>query len=166
MVKYKDVIRELLISLAEGRIDSSLIDRLKSAEEELLNDLPEGLEGRVYLKAAEVLRDLRVELENALFIIRSFKRALYGGIISEEASKTTEATEQVERVEESPERKVFAPLSDGVERVLVTFKTPVTKFVGVDMKVYGPFSEGDVAFIPSENAMALKERGVVEVIEE
>ncbi|MDK2383934.1 MAG: hypothetical protein QI199_03870 [Candidatus Korarchaeota archaeon] len=166
MAKYKDVIREVLISLAEGRVDDSLIDRLRSAEEDLLTDLPEGLEGRIYLKAAEVIRDLRIEMENALSISKAFKRALYGGIISGEIKRTVYEAEQVETEEETEEGRVFTPLSDGVERVLVTFKTPVTKFVGVDMKVYGPFSEGDVAFIPSENAAALKEKGVVEVVEE
>ncbi len=166
MAKYKDVIREVLISLAEGRVDDSLIERLRSVEEELLTNLPEGLEGRIYLKAAEVIRDLRIEMENALSITKTFKRALYGGIISEEARKAVYEAEQLETEEENEEGSVFTPLSDGVERVLVTFKTPVAKFVGVDMKVYGPFSEGDVAFIPSENAAALKEKGVVEVVEE
>ncbi|GEM_PF-1318620 len=166
MVKYKDVIREVLISLAEGQIDESLVDRLKSAEEELLRDLPEGLEGRIYLKAAEVIRDLRIEVENTLSLTRTFKRVLYGGIISEEIPRAADETEKVESKEETEERRVFTPLNDGVERVLVTFKTPVTKFVGVDMKVYGPFSKGDVAFIPLENAVALKEKGVVEVVEE
>ncbi len=166
MAKYKDVIREVFISLAEGRVEDSLIDRLRSVEEELLKSPSEGLEGRIYLKAAEVVRDLRIELENALFITKTFKRALYGGIIFEKIERDVEGAEQVESGEEVEEKRVFAPLSDGVERVLVTFKTPVTKFVGVDMKVYGPFSEGDVAFIPSENAAALKERGVVEVVEE
>ncbi|MDK2373214.1 MAG: hypothetical protein QI197_07555 [Candidatus Korarchaeota archaeon] len=166
MAKYKDVIREVLISLAEGRVDDSLIDRLRSAEEELLTNLPEGLEGRIYLKAAEVIRDLRIEMENALSISKTFKRALYGGIISEEIKRSVHGAEKVEAEEETEEGRVFAPLSDEVERVLVTFKTPVARFVGVDMKVYGPFSEGDIAFIPSENASALKKKGVVEVVEE
>ncbi len=166
MAKYKDVIREVLISLAEGRVEDSLIDRLKSVEEELLKSPSEGLEGRIYLKAAEVIRDLRIEMENTLFITKTLKRALYGGMIFEKVTRSVKEAEQVESGEEVEERMAFTPLSDGIEKVLVTFKTPVTKFVGVDMKVYGPFSEGDVAFIPLENATALKEKGVVEVIEE
>ncbi len=166
MVNYREIIREVLISLAEGRVDESLVERLRRAEEELLSDLPEGVEGRAYLRAAEVLRDLRVELENTIFIVRAFRRAMYGGIIAEE--ETTRHPEPAPEFEpEVPrERTVYSPLEDATERVLVTFKTPVPKFVGVDMKVYGPFSEGDVAFIPSENAVALKRRGVVEVVEE
>jgi len=54
----------------------------------------------------------------------------------------------------------------GIPLVLVTFKSQVPAFVGVDLAVYGPFSEGDVAHIPEENARILARRGLVEVLSE
>ncbi len=54
----------------------------------------------------------------------------------------------------------------GISLVLVTFKSQVPAFVGVDLAVYGPFSEGDVAHIPEENARILARRGLVEVLSE
>jgi len=54
----------------------------------------------------------------------------------------------------------------GAPLVLVTFKSQVPAFVGVDLAVYGPFSEGDVAHIPEENARILARRGLVEVLSE
>jgi len=54
----------------------------------------------------------------------------------------------------------------GIPLVLVTFKSHVPAFVGVDLAVYGPFSEGDVAHIPEENARILARRGLVEVFPE
>ncbi len=54
----------------------------------------------------------------------------------------------------------------GIPMVLVTFKSQVPAFVGVDLAVYGPFSEGDVAHIPEENARILERRGLVEVLSE
>ena len=54
----------------------------------------------------------------------------------------------------------------GIPLVLVTFKSQVPAFVGVDLAIYGPFSEGDVAHIPEENARILARRGLVEVLSE
>ncbi|HDI73399.1 MAG TPA: hypothetical protein ENF57_00120 [Candidatus Korarchaeota archaeon] len=166
MAKYKEVIRMLQASLAEGKIPPSLLDELRSLEEHLSENLPSGLEGRVYARAAELIGDLRIELENASKLIEMFKNALYGAllhqVIEREPVTESEATTSEEKTQKSP----YPPLESGMPKVLVMFKTPVPKFVGVDMKVYGPFSDGDVGYIPLENAKALESKGVVEVMEE
>ena len=45
--------------------------------------------------------------------------------------------------------------------LLVKFKKSINKFVGVDLKTYGPFECEDVAVIPMENAKILIDKGVV-----
>lgn len=44
---------------------------------------------------------------------------------------------------------------------LVVFKSNMDKFVGVDIKDYGPFNEGDISMIPEENAKILIDKGLV-----
>ena len=44
---------------------------------------------------------------------------------------------------------------------LVVFKSNVDKFVGADIKEYGPFNEGDISMIPKENAKILIDKGLV-----
>lgn len=46
------------------------------------------------------------------------------------------------------------------EIVPVIFKKDVDEFVGIDMKNYGPFREGDTAELPSENAKLLIEKEI------
>lgn len=50
------------------------------------------------------------------------------------------------------------------ERVLV-FKQDVPAFVGSDGKEYGPFSKGDIAKIPEENAQLMVAQGIAEWVE-
>ena len=49
--------------------------------------------------------------------------------------------------------------------VLVTVLEPVGKFVGMNMKHYGPFSRGDIATLPEQNAELLVKNGQAEKIE-
>ncbi|MBI2675331.1 MAG: DNA replication complex GINS family protein [Candidatus Aenigmarchaeota archaeon] len=46
----------------------------------------------------------------------------------------------------------------------VAFLEPLETFVGIDMLNYGPFSKGDLATIPEENARLLIERGAAKEI--
>ncbi len=68
--------------------------------------------------------------------------------------------------EEAPqeETKEYPPKESPVKLLLVVFKEDVPKFVGEDLKVYGPFSKGDVAWIPEGNVKILERRGVIEVV--
>jgi len=59
---------------------------------------------------------------------------------------------------------MFEDVEENVEEELVVFNEDVPEFVGVDMKVYGPFSKGDVAKLPKENAKVLVDAGKVRVM--
>lgn len=53
-----------------------------------------------------------------------------------------------------------------IERLkLVRFKSDASSFVGVDLKVYGPFKAEDVAYIPEENAIQLIKQGIAVDVE-
>ena len=39
------------------------------------------------------------------------------------------------------------------------------RFVGIDMHCYGPYQQGDIATIPTENARLLVEKGAAELVE-
>lgn len=49
--------------------------------------------------------------------------------------------------------------------VPVRFIKPIDRFMGIDMVTYGPFVEEDIALLPSENARALTQSGLVEEIQ-
>ncbi|MEM2603461.1 MAG: hypothetical protein QW353_01075 [Candidatus Korarchaeum sp.] len=51
------------------------------------------------------------------------------------------------------------------ELILVRFNIDVPKFVGIDLKHYGPFKGGELAYIPRANAEALIQRGAARVEE-
>jgi DNA replication initiation complex subunit (GINS family) len=44
-------------------------------------------------------------------------------------------------------------------RTVVAFLEEVPRFVGMDMKSYGPFRPGDVSSLPKENAELLMKKG-------
>ena len=159
-LKYREIIRGVILAISEGKVSPSLIAEMEALEEALSKDLPRGLEGRVYARASEILRKLRMELENSMKLMDLFIKAAYG------AELLIERKPRAEVIEEAVEERAYKPLGSSMPMSLVTFKTQVPKFVGVDMRVYGPFSEGDVALIPEENARALKSSEAVEVIED
>lgn len=49
---------------------------------------------------------------------------------------------------------------EGISKVLVRFLRPAPSFVGVDLKKYGPFKVGDVAYLPRKNVNILVKEGV------
>lgn len=51
------------------------------------------------------------------------------------------------------------------KHVPVRFIKPIDRFMGIDMVTYGPFVEEDIALLPSENARALTQSGLVEEIQ-
>ncbi len=49
--------------------------------------------------------------------------------------------------------------------VLLTFADDVQKFVGINLRNYGPFRKGDVATVPEPNAELLVKKGLAERME-
>jgi len=51
------------------------------------------------------------------------------------------------------------------KKILVRILQDVPSFVGVDMKIYGPYKAEDVVLLPEQNVEALIKRGVATIIE-
>ena len=70
----------------------------------------------------------------------------------------------VERIREFQERRkeIFEGRKDDMEAV--AFLESLPQFVGANMKNYGPFSMGDVATIPRDNARLLADKGVAKLL--
>ena len=102
-------------------------------------------------------RALIEPLESSFSELRKFIEALLRG----ETRSPVQGSPKAEG--ERPEGKRVA--GPGPKRLLVRFLADVPALVGADMKVHGPFKQGDVAFIPAENALALIRKGMAVEVE-
>ena len=59
-------------------------------------------------------------------------------------------------------KEIFEGKKDDMEAV--AFLESLPQFVGVNMKSYGPYSMGDIATVPEDNAKLLVEKGVAKLI--
>jgi len=53
---------------------------------------------------------------------------------------------------------------NGQGKKLVVIKEDLPEFVGLDLQTYGPYTEGDMATLPSESVKLLLEKGSAEII--
>jgi len=102
-------------------------------------------------------RALITPLETSFSELRKFVDALLRGELRQPAPGPPELGEERPAREEA--------VRPGRKRILVRFLADVPALVGADMKVHGPFKQGDVALIPAENALALIRRGVAVEVE-
>ncbi|MCX8162103.1 MAG: hypothetical protein N3E44_03805 [Candidatus Bathyarchaeota archaeon] len=154
---------------------NSFMRRLR--EEEKLAD-KEGIQGRLLAKILEVsvrLTENLCYLRLTKIIDASIRGAIEWDKLTEdekpfvkEASKIFEEyNRMVRRIVEGRYTPVEAIFRAGGLK-LIRFKSDTPSFVGVDLKVYGPFKAEDVAYIPEENAIQLVKQGIaidVEVTE-
>ncbi len=126
------------------------------------------VERRIYSREYELAKLIAVKLfllRVAKFVNAYFKR----GEVESSPGLAKEELELLGYLKSTLERLVeVAPPEEGEERgemVLVSFKSPCSKTM-VRGAVLGPFSEGDLAYLPKEVAMALVEQGVAEIVGE
>ncbi|MEM2739966.1 MAG: hypothetical protein QXQ29_04115 [Candidatus Bathyarchaeia archaeon] len=141
----------------------------KLREEEKLADR-ESVQGKLLAKILEVsvkLAENLCYLRLTKIIDASIRGAIEWDKLTEdekpfvrEASKIFEEyNRMVRRIAEgryTPSEAIFRV--EGLK--LVRFKSDTPSFVGVDLKVYGPFRAEDVAYIPEENAIQLVKQGI------
>ena len=84
-----------------------------------------------------------------------------------ELTATTEKMRDLERkILRGRTLKLSDPdITSNPKRLLVRFRQALPAIIGPDTKVYGPFKEEDVAFLPVENAESLIRRGVAVEVE-
>jgi len=144
-----------------------------------LNRLPDGFfeKVRIYLSnKGKVSRekDDQWELEDAkrrlqdLMDIREGKILLFAHYFVRSGMSPGELVPEeeeffdrvVEQIKDFRGRKKEVLEGERENLMSVAFVKDVPKFVGVNMRNYGPFKESDVANIPEENAKLLIEKGV------
>ena len=126
--------------------------------------LTEAKEYESILKVAEEIHERRKQ--------KIIMRAMKSGVAGETAlaDEEKELFEKIRKcVEEEAENfgKMIHGKGGGVDeesikRIKILKNLP--KFVGVDLKVYGPFKEGDGVEIPEKEAQLLVRRGIAEYV--
>ncbi|NYZ76115.1 DNA replication complex GINS family protein [Candidatus Micrarchaeota archaeon] len=127
--------------------------------------LTEAKEYESILKVAEDIHERRMQ--------KIVLRAMKAGAGQEEMALTGEEAEIFERISRavSEDREKFNSMivdkgskesEERIKRIKILKNLP--KFVGTDLKVYGPFKEGDSAELPEKEAQLLVSRGIAEQI--
>jgi len=98
---------------------------------------------------------------------KSRNEVLAKALNSEKSSETCYEETKDETEEEKPKTLKTADISTETPNCkFLRFLSHVPKFVGLDLKIYGPFEEDDVARIPNETAQLLLKSGKAEEIKE
>ena len=85
-----------------------------------------------------------------------------GKIMPEEKEFFDSLVECIKRFQES-RKKTIEGRKETMGTIAIT--TDVPRFVGVDMKEYGPFRKGDIASVPLDNMKLLIDKGMAKPIE-
>ncbi len=107
-----------------------------------------------------LLQDLLELRERKILIMALY--AVRSGIVPENLTEEEKEFFNmiVEDVKAWQEKKKLVLDSRPEPKVVVAATAHLPRFVGMDMKNYGPFSPGDVATLPAENARLLVEKGI------
>ncbi len=135
--------------------DSFIADLRKEA------NIREGILKTILTRQAEICEELVDEISK----LRAFKKFVLSISKNLPLENIPESERRhlksiVEHRKELPKPEESSP-----DLVQVIFKKSIPSIVGIDLRVYGPFKEGDVALIPRKNAVALEAKGYVEVVE-
>lgn len=143
--------KKLLEIWRRERESEDLQELSKEDLEEIRNYLSslEGLEG-----APRKLKE--VEAQRVKWLLEAIKR-----IRKEKIAKKMAERQVDDFLEDLTSKKKEL----GTKKILVRILQDVPSFVGVDMKVYGPYKAEDVVLLPEQNVEALIKRGVATIIE-
>jgi len=161
---YLDLVEAWLKEISSddlADIPPDLFDRVEA----WLRELEECAQGE---RALEIVGRLSTVCRTVMFQLKRLREIKR---VYEEYSTVQSVAEAQRPVIEAAESEAAVeapPPPPGVPEgfVLVTFKTPLREFVASNLRVYGPFREGDVCLLPEEDAAALEARGIVEVFRE
>ncbi len=161
---YRELVDALIRELTSDQLEE-LPEGLFQRVDEWIRSLRNSATGEEARRVVETLAGVCQELTTTLERIRRAKSGTAGKLGSQrgDSPTSTEGGSTV-RGESALVVEPLKPPKLPRGKVLVTFKTPLGEFVASDLRVYGPFREGDVCLLPVEDAAALEARGVVEVL--
>ncbi len=104
--------------------------------------------------------------EKLVVLLKSRRDAFFSEKPKEETEVQKIEEEVVQKKEEKMEEAKKEEIKEKVEEgyVKVKFKEEIPQFVGIDEKVYGPFSPGDIAVLPKENAELFVNAEMAEIL--
>jgi DNA replication initiation complex subunit (GINS family) len=154
----------VLQSLPEGFYAS--VRKLVEKKNEGLKSNFSLTEAREYESILKVVEDIHERRRQKIVL-----RAMKSGAGQEEIALTGEEAELFERIskavaEDGDKFKIMIGGNENkvgeekIKRIKILKNLP--KFVGTDLKVYGPFKEGDITELPEKEAQLLVSRGIAE----
>ncbi len=143
MKNFYDIINEIY----RIRLEKLVKKAIKIVEEN--DSIPEGLSEEEEIFIKEIIEILKRNKERIFGIKIEEKKE----IIEE---KKPEEKEIVEKIKEEKKEEI--------EYIVVRMLNDIPEIVGIDGTTYGPFKKNDIVLLPKENAKALKNKKLVEII--
>ncbi len=142
---------DIISDIYRIRLEKLLKKAIKIVEE---NDtIPEGL--------TEEEEEL---MKNVIYILKEFRRRIFETEYKQEEIETKVIEKRSEKSEEKIEKLEKEKKKEEVEYIVVKALEDIPEIVGIDGVTYGPFKKNDIALLPKENAKALRNKKLVEII--
>ncbi|MDH5807317.1 MAG: hypothetical protein QXW62_04710 [Candidatus Methanomethylicaceae archaeon] len=114
-----------------------------------------------YLESLENLEEIpkklkEIEIQRVKWLLDRIKNIRKEKIIKKNMEK---------QIDDFFENLIIKKKEMVTKKILVRILQDVPSFVGVDMKIYGPYKAEDVVLLPEQNVEALIKRGVATIIE-
>ncbi|MFT4260832.1 MAG: hypothetical protein ACMXX9_00175 [Candidatus Woesearchaeota archaeon] len=115
----------------------------------------------VLIKTSNLLPKEKEFFDEAVLLLRKSKKDMLKEIVvletAEIDSSEMKNTKQEKEIKEEPKKN-----SD--EQIKIKLSSNLPKFVGLDQKIYGPYSKGEIVDLPSNVANLLVNKGRAETI--
>ncbi len=143
----------IILDIYKIRLEKIIKKAMKIVEDE--DSIPEGLAEEEEILIKELVELLRKNKEMIFSIEESVEKFEEKETIAE-TSKREELGEEIKEEKREEEKEV--------EYIVVRTLNDLPEIVGIDGMTYGPFKKNDIALLPKENANALKNKKLVEIV--
>jgi len=155
----KEMKREKLIPLTEDfyknvlssipKLDEELRDEIKRLESDAIKEMI------IEMFLCRLIKIIKIMLDS--------KEINLSQLTQEEIEVVKKIEEIIARLRRSKRRVIEKALP---QNILVVFVKTYPPFLASDRKMYGPFSVGDIAYLPRVDVSDLRKKGVVTIIKE
>ncbi len=113
--------------------------------------------------AQSLLPEEQKFLKSLSSILNSYRKNILSTLLNAQLPSITE--EKIEADEEPKSIKTDTKETEQAEKVkILRFTTPVPKFIGDDLNIYGPFTNEDISSVPEKTASLLIKKNRAEEI--
>jgi len=157
-----------MVTADKERVKEEFYDRAvellreRVAPEERLREVYEQIKPLVRLELVELTRAGLWKAIRWLFLHPTMELEAFASTHVFPLGFTTEEAREIAlKIAEKVTRIVLRPPPPPIEHVKVLILQSVPQFVGADMKIYGPYSPGEIREMPKNNAEVLVKQGLV-----